>query len=159
MALEYEPVALAESDRTEAAQAAASVGRYLEHGVHHQHRTVTLEAESDGQIVRVLVPEPALRLLVRVLQELSKGNAVTVLPLQAELTTQQAAELLNVSRPYLVKLLEGGRIPYRTVGPRRRIRLADVMAFKRDDDAYRRRVADELTHEAVELGMGYDEER
>jgi excisionase family DNA binding protein len=157
MAAEREPVALEESERTDAARAAARVGEYLERDPAHGRRSVTLEAESDGRVLRVLVPEPAVRLLVELLRELGKGNAVTVVPFQAELTTQQAADILNVSRPYVVKLLEEGRIPYRTVGPRRRIRFADLMAFKRDDDAYRRGVADELTREAVELGMGYDD--
>jgi excisionase family DNA binding protein len=157
VALEHEPVALEESERTDAARAAASVGEYLERDAARGPRSVTLEAESDGRVLRVLVPEPAVRLLVELLRELGRGNAVTVVPFQAELTTQQAADLLNVSRPYVVKLLEEGRIPYRTVGPRRRIRFADLMAYKRDDDAYRRSVADELTLEAVELGMGYDD--
>jgi hypothetical protein len=56
----------------------------------------------------------------------------------------------------VVKLLEEGRIPYRSVGPRRRIPLADLLAFKREDDARRRKVADELTREAADLGLGYD---
>jgi excisionase family DNA binding protein len=157
-ALEREPVALEESERTSAARAAASVGEYLESRAARGRRSVTLEAESDGRVLRVLVPEPAVRLLVELLRELGKGNAVMVVPFQTELTTQQAADILNVSRPYLVKLLEEGRIPYRTVGPRRRIRYADLMAFKRDDDAYRRSVAVELTQEAVEVGMGYDDD-
>jgi excisionase family DNA binding protein len=158
LALEYEPVALAESERTDAARAAASVLEYLRRDADRSDRAVTLEARSDDRLVRVVVPEPAVRLLAHVLRELSEGNAVTVVPFQAELTTQQAADLLNVSRPYVVKLLEEGRIPYRTVGPRRRIRLADLMAFKREDDAYRRSVADELTRDAVELGLGYEDE-
>jgi excisionase family DNA binding protein len=159
MPLEHDPIALEEADRTDAARAAASVGNYLGHGDARERGRVTLVAESDGEVVQVLVPRPAVRLLVEVLRELGRGNAVTVVPFQAELTTQQAAELLNVSRPYVVKLLEEGRIPYRTVGPRRRVRFADVMAFKRADDAYRRRVVDELTRDGVELGMGYDDDQ
>ena len=156
-AVEREPVTLEESERTNAARAAASVGEYLEGGAARGRRSLTLEAASDGRVLRVLVPEPAVRLVVELLRELGKGNAVTVVPFQAELTTQQAADILNVSRPYVVKLLEEGRIPYRTVGPRRRIRYVDLMAFKRDDDSYRKGVADELTREAVELGM-YDDD-
>jgi excisionase family DNA binding protein len=159
MPLEHQPVALEESDRSSAARAAASVGEYLEHGLARERGTVTLVAESDGGALRILVPAPAVQLLFEVLRELGRGNAVTVVPSQSELTTQQAADILNVSRPYVVKLLEEGRIPYRTVGPRRRIRFADLMAFKQTDDAYRRRVADELTREALELGMGYTDDQ
>jgi excisionase family DNA binding protein len=159
MALDREPVTLAGPEREDAAHAAASVGEYLEHGPAQAPRSVTLEAEADGRLLRVTVPEPAVRLLVDILREMAEGNAVTIVPFHAELTTQQAADLLNVSRPYVVKLLEEGRIPYRTVGPRRRIRFVDLMAFKRADDARRRNIADELTRDAADLGMGYDEDR
>jgi len=94
-------------------------------------------------------------LFLHLLTEMSQGNAVPFVPNHAELTVERAADLLNVSRPYVVKLLDEGKIPSRTVGKYRRVRFDDLMAFKRKDDDARDRVLDELTAEAQELEMGY----
>jgi excisionase family DNA binding protein len=103
----------------------------------------------------ISVPASALRLFLHLLTEMAEGNAVTLIPTHAELTTQQAAALLNVSRPYVVKLLDEGKIPSRTVGKYRRVRFDDLMTYKRKDDEARAKILDQLTAEAQELGMGY----
>jgi excisionase family DNA binding protein len=103
----------------------------------------------------VTLPLSAVRLLKDILAEMAQGHAVTLLPIRAELTTQQAADLLNVSRPFLIGLLEERKIPFRLVGQHRRVRVDDLMTYKRKDDETRRRIADELTADAQELGMGY----
>lgn len=89
-------------------------------------------------------------------RELAIGNGVSILPAATELTTQRAADLLNVSRPYLIRLLERGEIPYRKVGTHRRVQLSDVIAYRGRRDLELRRALDELTHDGEELGLYED---
>jgi excisionase family DNA binding protein len=118
--------------------------------------SIRIQVLDDGEEAEtVAVPASAIRLFLHLLTEMSQGNAVTLIPTHAELTTQQAADLLNVSRPYMAKLLDEGKIPGRTVGKYRRVRFDDLMAFKRKDDDARAKVLDQLSAEAQELGMGY----
>jgi excisionase family DNA binding protein len=103
----------------------------------------------------VTLPAPAVRLLVEMLSEMAEGNAVTLVPIQSELSTQQAAEVVGVSRPFLVKLLEEGKLPYRKVGTHRRVLFKDLMAYKRRIDKKRLETLNKLTAQAQELDMGY----
>lgn len=106
---------------------------------------------------RLVLPTSALRLLVDILGELALGNAVKVVPVHAELTSQEAADLLNVSRPHLVKMLEEGAIPFTKTGRHRRVRFSDLMAFKQRRDEQSQEAMEALVQQAQELGMGYDE--
>ena len=110
--------------------------------------------ESEDEEVFQL-PETAVRLLVDLLSEMSHGNSVAVVSLNSEFTTQQAAEYLNVSRPYVVNLLEKGEIPFRKVGSHRRIRIEDLIAYKKVSEGRSQKALDELAVQAQNLGMGY----
>ena len=104
----------------------------------------------------VELPTSALKLLMDILAELADGNAVQVVPVHAELTTQEAADLLNVSRPHLVKLLEDGALPFHRTGKHRRVRFADLMQYKATRDRASEEAMAALAKQAQELGMGYE---
>lgn len=112
--------------------------------------------DDKNQAHQIELPTSALRLLVDILAELADGNAVKVVPIHAELTTQEAADLLNVSRPHLVRLLEDGMLPFHKTGKHRRIRFADLMQFKGRRDQASEQAMEELTKQAQALGMGYE---
>lgn len=103
----------------------------------------------------LILPRQALTLLRDLLAEMAQGHAVTVVPTHAELTSQEAANLLNVSRPYLVKLLEEGKLPFTKVGTHRRIRYQDLVAYKQQRDQQSAALLDELTQQAQDHDMGY----
>ena len=102
------------------------------------------------------LPAGAVTLLLDILGAMASGQGVTIIPEDAELTTVQAADILHVSRPFLIKLLDEGQIPYRRVGKHRRIRMEDVMNYKRTIDQQREAVLDQLVADAQEQDMGYD---
>lgn len=120
-----------------------------------QKRPVTLRVRDADQEKPIELPAGAVALLMDILEAMAAGHGVTIIPESAELTTVQAADLLNVSRPFLIKLLDDRAIPHRKVGKHRRIRMEDVMAYKAAIDRERENVLDRLVNEAQEQDMGY----
>lgn len=133
-----------------AAREAAAVQRGL-----RRAQTVTLRSAGNKAEQTLTIPRSAFDLLVQILGHMAQGNMVTLLPLHAEITTQEAADFLNVSRPFLIGLLEAGKLPFRKVGTHRRVQLADLIAYKKREDDERRQHLAELTAEAQKLNLGY----
>jgi excisionase family DNA binding protein len=102
------------------------------------------------------LPESVFLLLERVVEVLARGDALTIVPVGKELTTQQAADILNMSRQYLVRLLDDGRVPFHRTGTHRRVRIEDVLAYKRQRDRDRIASLDDLTRMTQEFG-GFEE--
>jgi excisionase family DNA binding protein len=142
-----------EEDATLAKKSSQALAAYI--GNKDAFHSIKVELD-DGVSQTVKIPSLAFQMLVDILGQMAKGNAVTFIPVHAELTTQEAADILNVSRPYLVGLLEGGEIPFRKVGTRRRVRYLDLLNYKNQIDALRMEALDELTAQAQELDMGYE---
>ncbi len=110
---------------------------------------------TDGEGHELPVPASVQTLLLQLVRALASGHAVTVVAMDAELTTQQAADVLGVSRPHLIKLLEESRLPHVKVGTHRRVRLADVLEYKRTRGAIRRKTLRRTTAEAERDGLPY----
>jgi excisionase family DNA binding protein len=121
--------------------------------VHRQRGGCKLVGPS-GQTIAI--PESLFHVLARVAEVMARGDSITIVPVGQEMTTQQAADLLNVSRQYLVRLLDDGRIPFTKTGTHRRVRIEDVLAFKDERDRGLQAKLDELTRMSEEFG-GYDE--
>lgn len=104
----------------------------------------------------ITIPKQALQLLFAVIQNMAEGQPVSIVPSNTELSTQQAADMLNVSRPHLVKLLEKGDIPFRKVGSHRRVLLKDLVAYEQRLAEERERQLDFLSKQAQDLNLGYE---
>jgi excisionase family DNA binding protein len=135
------------------AATAEAAGRHLAAALPDRPAVQLKVSDGNGAAEAVTVPTAALRLLVSALREMGKGNPVSLVPIPNELTAEGAAELLLVSTPFVTKLLDEGKLPFRTVGGQRKVLFNDLMEYKTRDDAERRKIADELAAEAQELGL------
>ena len=120
-----------------------------------KNRPPSLRVQDNTDAPTIDLPTGAVNLLMDILEAMAAGRGVTLIPQNAELTTVQAAEILNVSRPFLIKLLESKEIPYRKVGKHRRVKMEDVMAYKDRIDKERESILDALVADAQENNMGY----
>ncbi|TKV56791.1 helix-turn-helix domain-containing protein [Nakamurella flava] len=137
---------------TEQQSRAAKDAAYRVHNILRTHsgETVPLHDPQDDELT---VPRAAAELLRQILSAMAAGVPVSVIPAHAELTTQQAADLLNVSRPHVIKLLEQGEIEYRLVGTHRRVLASSLRAFKESSERRQTAAADELTRLTEEMGL------
>lgn len=147
----YEPVLPDDTDRELAKESSRSLVSHVQK-LGEAHLSVV---EKGKEVESVVLPKAAFKILVDLLAEMARGNAVTLIPVHAELTTQQGAEVLQVSRPFFIGLLQQGKIPFRKVGSHRRILFKDLLAYKQSVDAARGKSLDELARQAQELKMGY----
>lgn len=139
------PVVPDQADSELAATASRALARARNNSVR-----VRLDDDTELQLPKAVTP-----LLIHLLTEMAQGNAITLIPVHAELTTQEAANLLNVSRPHLVRLLEDGKIPFHKAGTHRRIKFVDIEAYRKQFELQRQNALDDLARQAQELGMGY----
>ena len=138
-----------EVDADLAARAMRRISDYLQSRPEAEPIEVLGEIGTEDALV---VPRAVAVLMAQVLGFLANGQGVQLMPDNAMLTTQQAADALNVSRPYLIKLLEQDAIPYKMVGTHRRIAFKDLLAYKRNDDLRHRKVLEELAGLGEEIG-------
>lgn len=137
-----------DEESTQAREAGRQLARLMPEG----ERPLRLVTE-DNRHEMISIPPGAVRLFLDILTQLGQGRPVTILPGKVELTTQEVADYLNVSRPYVVKLIESGKLPARLVGTRRRVSFADLIKFDEEDRKTRRAALDELARIDQELKL------
>jgi excisionase family DNA binding protein len=144
-----EPYVPTEADALVAREAT----RQLEAFSRMTHDAMRVQILDTDNHITVPLPGAAVRFFIDILHNMAEGRAFTLMPMHAELTTQDAADFLNVSRPHVVRLLEKGAIPYHKAGTHRRIRFADLDAYKRKNDIARKKALDDMVAASQELGL------
>ena len=150
MTASTELIAPTKQDAQLAAQAVDRLSHYL-----NRPDDIKIQLGPEGQREYIAVPQLIMGLLSQILKETANGHAVSVMPVDAEMTTSEAADYLNVSRPYVIGLLELGKIPFHKVGSHRRIRLEDVVEYKKRQMAASYAAMEELQAQAEELNMEF----
>ena len=150
-----DPVEPTRDEMAEARESYKELEKYFSDG----EPTLTVQIEENGESTGAInLPKSAVQLLYQLLDEMGKGNSVSLIPIKAELTTQQAADLLNVSRPYLIDLLEDRKIDYHKTGSHRRIKIEDLLEYKQQRAEEKTEALDNLVEKTQELGLGYTSE-
>ncbi len=152
--LRHEPVRVPREERQDIAKLSSALHAAMERATQEQTEPRCSLVGPRGEHIEI--HEAIFYILVRVAEVLMRGDAITVIPVHKELTTQQAADLLNISRQYLVRILDEGKIPYTRTGKHRRLRIDDVLTYKQKRDKERNEGLDELTRLSQEFG-GYEE--
>ena len=118
-------------------------------------RQAAVEVTIGGNVASLTIPMPALAMLSKILSEMSSGNAVSIVPIHAELTTQEAADILNVSRPFIVDKMDQGVIPHHKVGTHRRVKYKDLLEYKAKLERESKQAMEDLVRLSQELDLGY----
>jgi excisionase family DNA binding protein len=121
--------------------------------IKNKNTFVKIKIQDKGDFLKI--PKRAALLLFDILDKMAEGKSFTLIPSDSEISTQQAADMLNVSRPHLVKLLEEGIIPFKKVGTHRRIELKHLIGYQQKSEENRDKKLDFLTKQAQELNLGY----
>ena len=128
-------------------------GRALADAYRPEPMHITVQNGMQG--ADIVIPASAAKVLMHVLQEMAAGHSIIVMPNDSEISTQEAADILNVSRPFLVQQLEKGALPFRMVGSHRRFRLQEVLQYRQHVFAEREKALNELVQLGQEMDMGY----
>ena len=115
---------------------------------------IKIKVQETGEFITI--PKKAMKLLSVIIQNMAEGKTISIVPSNSEVSTQQAADMLNISRPHLIKLLETNNIPFKKVGSHRRIVSKDVMRYKEQQDKEREAQLDFLSEQAQDLNLGYE---
>ncbi|HOY20099.1 MAG TPA: helix-turn-helix domain-containing protein [Haliscomenobacter sp.] len=145
---------ITKSDQKIALLSAKILADSEDQAIKDKDEVIKLRIQGSDEVV--IIPLKALQLLNSIISNMAQGKSIALMPTDAEVSTQQAAEILNVSRPHVIKLLEKGEIPHKKVGSHRRILLQDVLKYEANFKSDRRKKLDYLAKEAQHLNMGYE---
>ncbi len=144
---------ITKSDQKIALSSIKALTKSEDKAIKNKLNVVNITIQGSDELISI--PLKALKLFTSILSNMAEGKSIALLPTDAEISTQQAAEILNVSRPHIIKLLEKGNIPYKKVGSHRRILLQDILEYESKFKKKRRKQLNSLASEAQKLNLGY----